>query len=208
MFTGIIEEVGKISKIEEKNGKKFVSIASSKVIETLKLGDSVSCNGICLTVIDLKNSEFKVEVMAETISKTTARFWKVNDSVNLERALQVGSRFDGHFVQGHVDTIAKRISKTAKGETLYLEYELPARFAEYFVPQGSIAINGVSLTIADLKKDSFQVALIDFTRKETNLENSLYVNLEFDIIGKYVIRFLRKEKEPKITEKMLLENGF
>jgi len=208
MFTGIIEEVGILERIEDRSGRKYLSISSRKVFQTLKIGDSIACNGICLTVIDVTISGFKVEVMSETIIKTTVRFWKIRDLINLERALSLNSRLDGHFVQGHIDTIAKRISKISKGKTLYLEYEIPAQFRDYLVPQGSIAVNGVSLTVAELKDNSFRTALIEFTKNKTNLEKSLYVNLEFDIIGKYILRFLQNEKKQKITRKMLMENGF
>jgi len=122
--------------------------------------------------------------------------------------MQIGSRFDGHLVQGHIDTISKLKSKYTSNQNLFLEYEIPSGFSELIVPQGSIAINGVSLTIAELKENSFKVAIIGFTRENTNLENSTFVNLEFDLIGKYVQRFLNKNKINKISQEMLIEKGF
>ncbi len=208
MFTGIIEEIGKVVKIESRSGKKYFSISSRKILDSLKIGDSVACNGICLTVIDFMNSRIKVEAMSETLTKTTAFSWKNNDLINLERAMQIGSRLDGHLVQGHIDTISKLKSKKVSNQNLVLEYEIPSGFSDLLVPQGSITINGVSLTIAELISDSFKVAIIEHTRKNTNLENSNYVNLEFDIIGKYVQRFLHKNKKNTISQKILIEKGF
>ena len=208
MFTGIIEEVGKISRIENRSGKKYFTINCRKILDSIKIGDSFACNGICLTVINFTDSTIKVEAMLETLSKTTAHFWKNSDLINLERAMKIGSRFDGHLVQGHIDTISKQKSKYTSNQNLFLEYEIPSSFSEFIVPQGSISINGVSLTIAELKQDSFKVAIIGHTRENTNLEKSTFVNLEFDIIGKYVQRFLNKNRTNKISQEMLIEKGF
>ena len=208
MFTGIIEEVGKISRIENRGGKKYFTINCRKILDSIKIGDSIACNGICLTVIGFTDSSIKVEAMLETLSKTTSHFWKNNDLINLERAMKIGSRFDGHLVQGHIDTISKLKSKYTSNQNLFLEYDIPSGFSELIVPQGSIAINGVSLTIAKLKENSFKVAIIGHTRENANLENATFVNLEFDIIGKYVQRFLNKDNAKKISQEMLIEKGF
>ena len=208
MFTGIIEEVGRISRIEERSGKKYFTITCRKILDSIKIGDSIACNGICLTVISFSDTSIKVEAMNETLSKTTAYFWKNSDHINLERAMLIGTRFDGHLVQGHIDTISKLKSKFTSAQNLVLEYEIPSGFSELLVPQGSIAVNGVSLTISDLNEKTFQVAIIGHTKKNTNLENSTFVNLEFDIIGKYVQRFLHKDNKKKISQEMLIEKGF
>jgi riboflavin synthase len=208
MFTGIIEEVGKIQRIENISGKKYLAIRCSKVTQGLKIGDSVCCNGICLSIVNFTKDSIKAEAMPETLSVTTSRFWKVNDSINLERAMSANSRFDGHIVQGHIDTISKRLSKSENRNSLYLEYELLYKFAELIVNKGSVAINGVSLTVAEVGTNSFKVAVIGLTKEHTNLISSKYVNLEFDILGKYVQRMLNAESKKKMNPEILAKKGF
>jgi riboflavin synthase len=210
MFTGIIEETGIVRRSVEKGGKKDLYVENAVLPSQLKLGDSVSCQGICLTVTYIGKNDFAVEIMHETLEKTTARTWIPGTKINLERALLSGGRLDGHIVQGHVDTTTKIISLQNSGQTLYLELALPQGSFGLMAPQGSIAIDGVSLTIAKLNTASFQVALIGFTLQNTTLQHRKIgdlVNLEYDILGKYVQRQL-PSNQGKITESWLHEQGF
>lgn len=209
MFTGIIKEIGSLESIQPKGSKKWLKIRCHQITNTLRLGDSICCNGACLTVVDFAKSYILVEVMAETLLKTTIKWWKPGDNINLEPALSANGRFDGHFVQGHVDTILKFNSREQLGDTIYLWYDLPIEYQDMITWQGSIAINGVSLTVAKLEVKRFAVALITHTLANSNLIESLkYVNVEFDIIGKYIVRYLKRQGKPQITEEWLREKGF
>ena len=214
MFTGIIEEVGVIKQISKQGGKQYLTIECRKINNDLKLGDSIACNGICLTLIHFSSSSITIEAMNETISKTTVKHWAMGSKINLERALRFNSRLDGHIVQGHIDTLANILSVKDVNKTKYIEVSLPAEYAELVVPQGSIAINGVSLTIAKLASNSIQVALISLTENLTNLsllKTGDYVNLEFDIIGKYILRkntLNTPQSKTKLSQAWLNEQGF
>ncbi|HON56905.1 MAG TPA: riboflavin synthase [bacterium] len=196
MFTGIIEEIGIIKRIERNvNGLKL-STQCSKIIGDLKNGDSVSVNGVCLTVSKITADIVHFDVMAETLKKTTLKKIKTEDKVNLERAMLLNSRLDGHFVQGHIDCIAKIIAKKKISDTIYLEIKCPENFSMYLAPRGSVAINGVSLTIAKKNNNIFTVALVKFTQDHCNLAEfsvNSEVNIEFDIIGKYLYEFYKKK---------------
>jgi riboflavin synthase len=209
MFTGIVEEIGTLRSSRDSGGKRYPVISASNVLTGLKVGDSVACDGICLTVTAISTDCFTVEIMRETLLKTTATNWRTGQQLNLERAMPANGRFDGHIVQGHVDTISRLLRRSEIDGTLYLEFELPTSFRELIVDQGSIAVNGVSLTVARLTMDSFAVALIGTTREATNLGalRSGVVNLEFDIIGKYLQRRMRI-LSAGITEKSMKEMGF
>jgi len=177
--------------------------------DSLKIGDSIACNGICLTVIEFNNDCVTVEAMHETLIKTTAGYWSVNNSLHLEKAMLLSERLDGHIVQGHVDTTSQLLHKHNIENTLYLTFNLPEKFSSLLVDQGSIAIDGVSLTISRLEDSNFTVSLISHTIKETHfaqLKTGDYVNLEFDIIGKYVNRILNKKAPLDLN--WLKENGF
>lgn len=209
MFTGIIEELGRLENFHDKAGKRYLHISCSKIIADLKIGNSVCCNGACLTVTGFTNQQITVEVMQETLIKTTIRLWKPAAKINLERALSIKGRLDGHIVQGHVDCITEFIRKEQNGETTYLWYKLPLNQQDMVTYQGSIAVNGVSLTIARLEKDRFAVALITHTLNETNLaELNRYVNLEFDILGKYIVRYFNNHQKSGVTMEWLREKGF
>ncbi|MDD4155651.1 MAG: riboflavin synthase [Candidatus Cloacimonetes bacterium] len=210
MFTGIIQEVGKIINIQLQEKKKYFIIACKLLQDDLQIGESIACNGICMTVIDFDNASIKVEAMNQTLQTTTANIWKHNDLLHLEKALSFAGRLNGHIVQGHIDTISKVIRRFKINNTLYLEFFLDSKFNQLMVEHGSIAIDGVSLTVAVLDKslNAFQVALIGHTLSITNLVNltvGSMVNLEFDIIGKYVLNLNNKKN---ITEKWLIDNGF
>jgi len=209
MFTGIIEEIGILYTALDKGSKRYLTINCRKVTDILKIGDSLACNGICLTVTDFNAQQVTVEVMQETLYKTTAKSWKTGDKINLERALMMNGRLDGHLVQGHIDTVSDFLYQETAGETVYLWFKLPEEFRKLVVAQGSIAVNGVSLTIAKLESEKFAVALISHTLAETNLAKpGKTVNLEFDVVGKYILRSLENSEKTGITMEWLHENNF
>jgi riboflavin synthase len=213
MFTGLIEEVGEIIGITKIGLKRYFDIKCYKIPKDIKIGSSVACDGICLTVIQKNDDSIKVEAMNETLFKTTAKFWDISTKINLERAVKANQRLEGHYVLGHVDTVGQINSKTFINDTLYLEFIVDEKFYPLIVPQGSIAINGVSLTIAKLKDYSFMVALIGHTIENSNLRLAKeYVNIEFDVIGKYVRRNMEfyetEEDDDEIDQDWLRDNGF
>ncbi len=202
MFTGLIEEIGSIKKVKSIGGGIKIQISATKIMDDLKIDDSVSINGTCQTVVSLSNNSFDVEAVEETLIKTTLGYLKSGELVNLERAALPSSRLGGHFVQGHVDCIGElaRIDKLQTAVNLWFSY--PKGFAELIVPTGSICINGVSLTSARVENDQFMVAIIPHTYKSTNLKDlkmGSKVNLEFDIIGKYVVKMLNSIDKKKIS---------
>ena len=191
MFTGIIETQSKLLAVQPQSGKKILRIAKPEFFTDLKSGSSIACDGICLTILDFNAVSFQVQVMNETLQKSTAQNWQTGRILNLERALQLGARLDGHWLQGHVDRELRLISHQKINNTDYLRFELVNADRALLVSQGSIAINGVSLTIADLRSDSFSVALIGHTWDNSNLSNLMpgdRVNVEYDILGKYIHR--------------------
>jgi riboflavin synthase len=190
MFTGIIETLGTIQEIEKDKDNIHITIASS-ITEELQIDQSVAHNGICMTVIALNKTHYTVTAIGETIKKTNISSWKIDDSINLERAMKLGDRLDGHIVQGHVDQIGNCIAvKETNGSWLYtFEYDLALE--NITIEKGSITVNGVSLTVVNSKKNTFSVAIIPYTFEHTNFKNfevDTKVNLEFDVIGKYVSR--------------------
>ena len=190
MFTGIIETLGTIQEIEKENTNVNVTIKSSIAAE-LKIDQSVAHNGVCLTVVAIADDFYKVTAINETIQKTNLGTWKAGDSVNLERAMKLGDRLDGHIVQGHVDQTATCIvADETNGSWLYT-FEYDALYNNITIEKGSITVNGVSLTIVDSKSNQFSVAIIPYTYEHTNFNSFIIgtkVNLEFDVIGKYVSR--------------------
>ena len=208
MFTGLVQEIGKIANVTLVNNKKHVTINCHSLQTGLSIGESVACNGICLTVITFNSQTITVEIMNQTIKTTTAYKWTINDTIHLEPAMTLSTRLNGHLVQGHIDTITKLKNKFKEGNTLYLEFNLPNDYKHLLVDHGSICIDGVSLTIARLFPDSFQVALISHTLLLTHLGKlnvNDEVNIEFDIIGKYVQRQLCKNQKSIITEEWVEE---
>lgn len=191
MFTGIVEAQAKLISLSHQSGKKLLRIARPLSFDDLKIGSSVACDGICLTVLEFDTSSFNVQIMNETIQKSTAKNWLPGQILNLERALQFGSRLDGHWLQGHVDRELRLISHQKMNNTDYLRFEVINADRALMVAQGSIALNGVSLTISELRGDSFSVALIGHTIENSNLSNLKpgdRVNVEYDILGKYMLR--------------------
>ena len=189
MFTGIIEEVGKIRKLYRNNDIVDLEIDCKKIIHDLKTGESVSVSGICLTVTKIMENSFTVQIVPETINRTNAKYWVENTLVNLERSLQLSDRINGHIVQGHVDETFKVKEVNIIKDSWVLSFILNKKFQKFIIYKGSISINGVSLTISSVKKDFFSVSLIPETLKRTNLVNlksNDLVNVEIDIFAKYI----------------------
>lgn len=189
MFTGIIENLAKIISINKSKSNLDITLSSSLTSE-FKIDQSISHNGICLTIINIDGNNYTVTAIEETINKTTINSWKKGDSVNLERAMKLGDRLDGHMIQGHVDQIGTCVDFTMKdGSWEYvIQYEKSENIT---VEKGSIAVNGVSLTVIDSKTSSFKVAIIPYTYEHTNfktLRKGDLINLEFDILGKYLFK--------------------
>jgi riboflavin synthase len=190
MFTGIIETIGKIIVIEQEQDNINFTIESN-ISSELKIDQSLAHNGVCLTVVAINGQEYVVTAVKETLQKTVLGTWKVNDFVNLERALKVGDRLDGHFVQGHVDEIGicKNISNENGSWKFDFEYNKTSKNIN--IEKGSIAVNGVSLTVFNVNEENFSVAIIPYTYDNTNfsqLKVGATVNLEFDVIGKYILQ--------------------
>lgn len=193
MFTGIIETIAVISKIEKKQGNLNITLKSS-LTTTFKIDQSISHNGICLTVVLIKNNEYVVTAIEETIQKSSIGSWRAGDLINLERAMKIGDRLDGHMIQGHVDQIGKcsKIIQKNGSWVFTIQY---AKSNNVTVEKGSIAINGISLTVVNSNESDFSVAIIPYTYEHTNFKNlntGDSVNLEFDILGKYIAKMLSK----------------
>ncbi len=190
MFTGIIETLGVIQEIKKEKDNIHITIDSS-ITSELKIDQSVAHNGICLTVVALKDTLYTVTAIDETIKKTNLSSWKTGDSVNLERAMKLGDRLDGHIVQGHVDQTGTCIAvQETNGSWLYT-FEYDEKLNNITIEKGSITVNGVSLTVVNSKKNRFSVAIIPYTYEHTNFKSfevGTKINLEFDVIGKYVSR--------------------
>ncbi len=205
MFTGIVEEVGKVRTARP--GQLMVT--AQKVLEDTKLGDSIAVNGVCLTVTEVSPDSFSVDVMPETLGRTNLGALRPGDGVNLERPLAVGGRFGGHFVQGHVDGVGRVVSVTPEKEALLLKFEALQEIMRYIVAKGFIAVDGVSLTVVECNSTSFTVSLVTFTLENTTLGGRRpgnMVNLEVDIIAKYVAPL--REEATAITMEFLAEHGF
>ena len=212
MFTGIIEETGKVkSLVFKSNGAKIV-IGCQKVIEDVKIGDSIAIDGVCQTVIAFNSSEFSAEISDETLKVTTLGNLKSGNTVNLERALTLSSRLGGHIVSGHVDCKGKFINIEKLSDFYNLQFEIPEEQEKYVVYKGSITINGVSLTVANIVDNIVSVAIIPHTYNNTSLKDLKLgqdVNIETDILGKYVEKFLSaKDNKKGIIMDFLQENGF
>lgn len=194
MFTGIIETLGIVKNIVQENDNFHISI-QSEITSELKIDQSVAHNGVCLTVIDIKEKNYTVTAIKETLDKTNLKNLTIGDSINLERAMKLGDRLDGHIVQGHVDETAKCISIESQNGSYKFTFKYNSKNNNITIEKGSITINGVSLTVVDSQKDTFSVAIIPYTLENTcfnNLKVDAVVNLEFDVIGKYVARLIAK----------------
>lgn len=212
MFTGIIEEVGKITSIRQMQESFQIGIRANKVLEDCSEGDSISVNGACLTVVALFPNIFVVDIMAETLRRTTLRTAKVGDPVNLERSLRLSDRLGGHIVLGHVDGIGKIDSIRQEGIATVMTVKVPEDLSKYIAVKGSICVDGVSLTVTDITANRFEVSLIPFTKENTTLGLKKIgdeVNIEVDILSRYVERLLNYQNgNPQLTEDFLREHGF
>ena len=193
MFTGIIESTGKIEKID-REGKNIKLTLSSNLSSELRVDESLSHNGVCLTVTDCNKNFYSVTIIDESLKKTNFSSVKVGSQINLDRSLKIDGRLDGHIVQGHVDDIAKCIKKIDQENSWLFTFEFSEKFSDLIIEKGSICINGVSLTCFDTSKNNFTVAIIPHTYDNTNfklLDEGDYLNLEFDILGKYIKKIIR-----------------
>lgn len=192
MFTGIIENTGLVKAVIS-NGSNQSFWVESPISALLKPDQSVSHNGVCLTIEEIKGDQHRITAIDETLKKTTLHGWKEGMLINLERCLQLNDRVDGHLVQGHVDTTGTCIKRKEKNGSWEFEFDIPKKFAPLVIEKGSISVNGISLTAFDARKKSFRVAIIPYTFEHTNINKVLegdQVNLEFDMIGKYLLRRL------------------
>lgn len=206
MFTGLIEEVSKLEDIKVTSyGARIFFKAEFKDV---RIGDSIAINGVCLTVNSIENQTFGADIMNETLNTADFKYLKKGDLINLERAMSATSRFDGHIVQGHIDCTAKVKSIISDGFSKRLRLICNT---DLVILKGSITINGVSLTVSKLYEDGFEVSLIPETLKKTNLKNIKIqdiVNIEYDVLGKYIKKFTQNKNESKITKEFLSQNGF
>lgn len=208
MFTGIIEEVGTIQNIQRSSDVCTVKIRASKILEDIHLGDSIAVNGICLTVTHFDHQSFMADIMNETWSRTSL---KPKSSVNLERALSVNGRFGGHIVSGHIDGTGIIRSIQKDGNATWYRIETSSDILSLIVEKGSIAIDGMSLTVAKVTNRDFSVSIIPHTMEQTILKNKRVndcVNLENDVVGKYISKLMNRPEKETITREFLLKNGF
>lgn len=190
MFTGIIETLGVVKDLRKEEDNLHITVSSS-ITNELKIDQSISHNGVCLTVVGISNDQYTVTAIKESIEKTNIGDWKVGDLLNLERGMRLGDRLDGHIVQGHVDQTGICKSILEAGGSWYYTFEYDATLNNITIEKGSITVNGVSLTVVNSKKNKFSVAIIPYTHEHTNFKNfeiGTKINLEFDVIGKYVAR--------------------
>jgi riboflavin synthase len=216
LFTGIIEELGTIKSINKGNETIVLTISAKKVLQDVNLGDSIAVNGVCLTVTSYDTNHFTVDVMPETFRSSTLKLLNNRSTVNLERAMAAGGRFGGHFVSGHVDGTGEIIEKRPEKNAIYYTISLPDHLMRYFMLKGSVCIDGTSLTIFDVTKKTITISLIPHTADHTVLGKKGpgdLVNIECDMLAKYVSRMLSPEKEEtkqksKLSLDFLQEHGF
>lgn len=213
MFTGLIEEIGRVKSIQMGNVSGVISIESSTIITDINLGDSVAVNGVCLTLTGIKGNTFEADIMAETFRRSSLGNLKAKSYVNLERAMLASGRFGGHIVSGHIDGTGIITDIRSEENAIWYTISAQMEILNYIVEKGSIAIDGISLTVAYVDDKCFQVSIIPHTKKETILQykkSGDIVNLECDVIGKYVEKLLGIQKKGKseITLEFLRENGF
>lgn len=214
MFTGIIEEMGLVKKIDRGSKSCILEIQCNEVLTDAKIGDSIATNGVCLTVTTMSSNSYTADVMPETLNKSSLGELKIGDRVNLERAMVANGRFGGHIVSGHIDGTGY-IEKTMQDDNaIWYTIAADSSLLKYIVKKGSIAIDGISLTVADVSERNFKVSIIPHSQSKTNLQfkkTGSIVNLECDIIGKYVEKLMgykKEEEKSNITEAFLIQNGF
>lgn len=220
MFTGIVEEIGEVAAIRPAGKAISLTIRAEKILQDIHLGDSIAVNGICLTVVSFTSSQFQADVVPETMRRTNLHELAPGDPVNLERAMRMGGRFGGHIVSGHIDGVGHIVAVKREDTARVLRIAAPPHVMRYIVPKGSIAVDGVSLTVMDVQEDSFRISLIPHTGQVTILGDKgagAWVNLECDLIGKYVEKLLQgyvpsaaadQTNAGGLSEEFLRENGF
>lgn len=217
MFTGLVEELGKVKLLERGATSARLTIMARVILSDIKLGDSIAVNGTCLTVVEYADNWFTADVMPETVRQTVLNGLKAGDPVNLERTLRVGDRFGGHIVSGHIDGVGTILSKDPEANAILIKIKAGPDVMRYVIRKGSIAIDGISLTVVDCGQDWFRVSLIPHTAKMTTLglkKSGETVNLETDIIGKYVEKMLgiipdkTTAKQQDLSVEYLAEHGF
>jgi len=220
MFTGIIKETGRITRIEDRTTDKEIRVQCSKILEDLNTGDSIAVNGVCLTVTDIDSRGFTCDVSFNTIKNTSLKEIKTGESVNLEDSLTASDKLGGHFVNGHVDCTAKILNILKTGRSYTIDVALPPDISKFIALKSSVAIDGISLTISGVKNDSFSFVIIPYTFENTNLSEKHpgnIVNVEVDMLARYVVNFLKSRKaenavqyeiKDKILKEKLKENGF
>ncbi|WP_396187519.1 riboflavin synthase [Flavobacterium sp.] len=194
MFTGIIETLGTVQEIKKDKDNLHITLAST-ITDELQIDQSLAHNGICMTVVAINKNLYTVTAIGETVKKTNISYWKTGDIVNLERAMKLGDRLDGHIVQGHVDQIGNCISALETNGSWYYTFEYDETFNNITIEKGSITVNGVSLTVVDSRNNQFSVAIIPYTFEHTNFQSfevGTKINLEFDLIGKYISKLYSK----------------
>jgi riboflavin synthase len=211
MFTGIITEVGTVRDVKRVGGGVHLTVDAPHSVEGLTIGASVAVSGVCQTVIARAGSAFTVEAVEETLRKTTLGSLRPGSRVNIELPMRLGDRLGGHLVQGHVDGTGTLMGSEKKASSWLIMVEFPPEFSRYVIPVGSIAIDGISLTVASVKGNALTVSIIPHTLEHTTLADVRTggrVNLEFDIVGKYIERLVRREAEGGISEDKLREWGY
>jgi riboflavin synthase len=211
MFTGIVEEMGSVKALRRDAGAARLTISASTVLGNTALGDSICVNGVCLTVVEMTKSDFTADVAVETLKVTNLGDLRTGSKVNLERALQLSARIGGHLVSGHVDGVGRIRERREEGNGWRIFFDAPDIVLKYVIKKGSIAIDGISLTVADVDKTGFSIAMIPHTARLTTLgfkSAGDTVNLESDIIGKYVERLLPGSADSGVSLDLLKMNGF
>ena len=212
MFTGIIEEIGIVKDFKQISNSAEITVSCNKVLNDTKIGDSIAINGVCQTVVEMSENSFTAEASNETLKVTNFSTLKKGEKVNLERALTLNERIGGHIVSGHVDSVAELVSSQKESDFYTMKFEVAEEASRYVVKKGSITINGISLTVADINDKMVTVAVIPHTFENTNLSDlktGNVVNIETDVFAKYIEKFLLNEKTTSmISEDFLRENGF
>jgi len=215
MFTGLIEEIGEVKHIVKGLKSAKITISASKVLNGVKIGDSICTNGVCLTVVEFTKDTFTVDAMPETIKRSNLKSLKAGSKVNLERALKLGDRLGGHIVSGHIDGVGIINNMEKDDNAIWVSIKSTSDILKYIIQKGSITIDGISLTVAYVDNEIFKVSIIPLTKEETTLLSKTIgqeVNLECDVVGKYIERFTTFNKEQKqkshIDINFLKENGF
>ncbi|MHA1226500.1 MAG: riboflavin synthase [Candidatus Hodarchaeales archaeon] len=220
MFTGIIEEIGKVKVISKRDQGYQIEFVTKKLIDDLKTGDSIAVNGVCLTVTKRTKKSFQVDVMPETLSKTNLGKLQTGSYVNLERALSVTSRLGGHLVSGHIDGVGEILSRMKYKNAVLYRVEIPVGLLTYIIPKGSVTIDGISLTVVNTGVQYFEVSIVPYTLKNTVLQDRRpgdVVNIECDLFSKYIRHFLKigignldvqDDNMSSLSKEFLLEHGF